>query len=624
MCGIAGIVGAHAPGPADLRSMATAMAHRGPDSEQIWSANGAGLAFRRLAVIDLDARSDQPLHLEELHLVFNGEIYNYLELREELRGRGHRFSTEGDGEVLLHAWRQWGEGALDRLNGMFAFAVWDAAARVLTIACDPVGEKPLFWAQTPGRLLFASDIRALTAVAPELSAPRESALGPYLARAAMPPIEQSFFARVHRLPGGHRLTLRGGHAEVRRWWTPARREPPSRYADAVEELRALLIDSVRLRLRSDVPVGTSLSGGIDSSAIVGLSAPLSPRASRHAFTARFPGFARDEWRPAHLVARRAGVAEHHAVQPTGEELLDDLAALVLTHEEPVGSSSVYAQYRVMRAARQAGVTVLLDGQGADELFGGYRGIPGWALRDAGPRAMAAALLRGGSARSDLIVALGAEHLPAPLAARYRRRASSPYVSATLAAAAARVELPWVDWARDRRPLARELAREVTYTSMPTLLRYADRNSMAHSREVRLPFLDRRIIELAFSLPADFLCRRGVQKRILRDAIADRVPAEILAPRPKVGFETPEAQWLSQPRALALIGDRLLDHGARIGPFLDRRALTADVRAGRLRDPNGVWRLLNLELWLEAFPGTGGPGSSSPSAAAEATRWEVAQ
>ncbi len=588
------------PGPAALARMAAEMAHRGPDGQGIWHELGVGLAFRRLAIIDLDPRSDQPLHFGPLHLVFNGEIYNYRELRAELRGAGHEFLTEGDGEVLLHAWAQWGEGALERLNGMFAFAVWDERHDTLTAACDPFGEKPLFWARQGELLLFASDIRAILQVAPELCAPRQSALGPYLARGLMPPIEQSFFAEIQRLPGAHLLRWDGSGVQTERWWHPQPVESPRPYEEAVARLRELLLDSIALRLRSDVPVGTSLSGGVDSSAVVALSAQLAGDHRRHAFTACFPGFERDEWGYADAVARAAGVLEHHAVEPGATELLEDLGSLIASHEEPVGSSSVYAQYRVMRAAREQGVTVLLDGQGADELFGGYAGIGGWALRSEGPLRELRALARGGPERRELLLSLGAERLPRAFAARHRLREASPYASLGVVRDAASLEPPAVDWAQGRGPLVRELARQAFHTSMPVLLRYADRNSMAHSREVRLPFLDRRVAELAYSLPPEFLYRDGVTKRILRDAVRDIVPAEILDRREKVGFETPEVRWLGTPEAVAQIAEVVLDPGADIAALLKDDALEADIKRGVWRDANAVWRALNLELWLRAF------------------------
>ncbi len=222
VCGIAGTVGGPAPDAEVLNAMAAAMAHRGPDGQGVWHDADAGLAFRRLAIIDLDERSNQPLHLGPWHLVFNGEIYNYRELRDELRRAGHTFVTEGDGEVLLHAWDEWGEVALDRVNGMFAFAIWHDERRTLTLAADPFGEKPLYWAFEGGQLVFASDIRALVQAQPELAQPRDSVLAPYLGLGLMAPIDESFFARVRRLPAAHLLRFAAGRATVERYWTPRR------------------------------------------------------------------------------------------------------------------------------------------------------------------------------------------------------------------------------------------------------------------------------------------------------------------------------------------------------------------------------------------------------------------
>lgn len=595
MCGIGGWVGGAPPDPEVLRRMARAMAHRGPDGEGVWSDETAGLAFRRLAIIDLDARSDQPLHLGALHLVFNGEIYNYVELRDELRGLGHQFVTEGDGEVLLHAWAQWGEGALQRLNGMFGFAVWDDVEQTLTVTCDRFGERPVYWAQDGGRLLFASDVRALIQAAPELRRPRHDVLGPYLARGLMPPIDESFFAGVNRLPGSHLLRWRDGRAETARWWEPRAVEVPQRYEEAVERLRELLLDSIRLRLRSDVPIGTSLSGGVDSSAIVGLSAALAGDHRRHAFTARFPDFEKDEWAYASAVAEAAGVVEHHEVVPSADGLLADLARFVVDQEEPFGSTSIYAQWRVMRAAREAGVTVLLDGQGADELFAGYPGVHGWALRSSGPRALVEGLL--GPHRLELLTAIGAEHLPTRVAWRHRRALANPYAAADVVEAAVRLPAPV---AGGRDPLRRELLRQAFHTSMPGLLRYADRNAMAHSREVRLPFLDHRVAEFALSLPASFLVRNGVTKKVLRDAAAGAVPAEILGRRDKVGYVTPQQRWFAGAALRERFASVLLDPGARARGLFDCATIEADARAGAWRDTDAIWRAVNLEMWMRSF------------------------
>ena len=600
MCGIAGTVGGTTPDAGQLSAMAGAMAHRGPDGQGVWHDAHAGLAFRRLAIIDLEERSNQPLHLGPWHLVFNGEIYNYRELREELREAGHTFVTEGDGEVLLHAWDAWGEGALDRVNGMFAFAIWHDERRILTLAADPFGEKPLYWAHEGGQLVFGSDMRAILRAQPGLARVRDEVIPAYLALGQMPPVDESFLARVRRLPAAHVLRFAAGRATVARYWTPRRVPVPAGYGEAVQALREALVDSIRLRLRSDVPVGTSLSGGVDSSAIVCLSAELAGDHRRHAFTARFRGYERDEWDFAQAVAQAAGVVVHHSVEPTPAELLEDLDALVRDQEEPFGSLSIYAQWRVMKAAREAGVTVLLDGQGADELFGGYDGIGGWAARALGPRAMARAAAAGRAPRAELARAVGAELMPAAVRRRHRRGRCSPYVTAAVAAAAVRTEPAPVPGGGDSSPLRRELLREAFGTSLPELLRYADRDSMAHSREARLPFLDRRIAEFALSLPPQFLQRDGVRKAILRDAVRGLVPDVVLDRTDKVGFEPPQAAWLRDAAVMARIAEVVLDRAATGAALYDRRALEADVRAGGWRDPKAVWRVLNLELWLTAL------------------------
>jgi asparagine synthase (glutamine-hydrolysing) len=598
MCGIAAIVGGPPPDTPTLEAMAARVAHRGPDGQATWHDDTAGLAFARLAIIDLAERSMQPMALADLHLVFNGEIYDYRERREELRALGHEFVTEGDAEVLLHAWQEWGEGALNRVNGMFAFAIWDAATRTLTAAVDPFGEKPLLYARDGARLLLASDVRALLAAQPALAAPDERALAPYLALGAMPFGGDTFFAGVRRLPGAHLLRFRDGRVQTARYWTPQRVDTPATMDAASGALRELLLDSIRLRLRADVPVGTSLSGGVDSSGVVGLSGQLAGDHRRHAFTATFPGFERDEWAYAAMTAQAAGVVEHHAVAPTATDLLADLDALVRDQEEPAASASVYAQWRVAQAAREAGVTVMLDGQGADELFAGYPALIGWAVRSQGLAAVAAAL-RAGPDRERVIRALGAERLPEPLARRHRRGLATPYATSEVARAGAAATRPPDLGGGD--PLRRELLRQAFATRLPELLRYADRDSMAHAREVRLPFLDRRVAEFAFSVDPKLLYAGGETKAVLRQALHDVVPAPVLERREKVGFEPPQDRWLADPALFAYARERLLDPAACTRDLVDRDALEADVAAGRWRDPAGLWRALNLELWLAALP-----------------------
>ncbi len=599
MCGIAGIAGAGRPDPGALITMAGAMAHRGPDGEGTWHDHEVGLAFRRLAIIDLHERSNQPLHLGALHLVFNGEIYNYVELREELRGLGHEFVTEGDAEVLLHGWMQWNEGTLDRLNGMFAFAIWDDARHRLTLATDPFAEKPLFYAQGPDeRLLFASDVRALRAADASLGEPDMEALRRFVALGTMPVLPATFYARARRLPGAHVARWEHGALSVRRYWQPRRVPVPDGPAAAASTLRELIVDSVRLRLRSDVPVGTSLSGGIDSSVIASACGELAANGERHAFTATFPGFARDEWSYARDAARQAGVARHHPVRPEGDELIDDLARFIHDQEEPFPGTSIYAQWRVMRAAREAGVVVMLDGQGADELLAGYNTTAALAALSAGPRALVGSVVSDPrNAFHGLAAGFAADHVPHAVAGRYRRRQASPYVVPRVAEdAAAAADLPPPTWKAEGGPLRRELLRETFMTILPDLLRFADRNSMAHSVEVRLPFLDRRVAEFALSLPPRILVHGAISKHVLRQAFADRLPASVMGRREKVGYETPEAHWFGAGDVRRRLATVLLDTPATARGWFEVAALERDVADG-WRDVSAMWRALNSELWL---------------------------
>lgn len=587
-----------------LERMASAMVHRGPDGQGLWRDDELGLAFRRLAIIDLDERSNQPLHLGRLHMVFNGEIYNYLELRKELVGLGHDFATEGDAEVLLHAWAEWEEGALDRLNGMFAFGIWDDERHRLTLAVDPFAEKPLLYCASTGRLLFASDVRALKAVDPTIGLPDEDAIGAFVALNVMPTLPRTFFSDIRRLPGSHLVRWERGRLSVRRYWRPEKVPVSPDPTIATERLQELLGDAVRLRLRSDVPVGTSLSGGVDSSGIVGICSRLAGGHVRHAFTASFPGFERDEWCYAAEVARAAGVAGHHRVCPTSGELLDDLELLVRDQQEPFGGTSIYAQWRVMRAAREAGVIVLLDGQGGDELFGGYSGVAGWALRSTGPRAALSALAADRGIAEDLAIAYAVGRVPRALARHHRMRRASPYVRRELAREVASLDRLPADWKHTGSPLRRELLVQAFRTSLPNLCRYGDRNSMAHSVEMRMPFLDRRVAEFALSLPPSMVFDKGVTKRVLRSALRGVVPDAVLDRREKVGYETPERAWFEDSDGRARIAQIVLDPSVRTSGRYDTTALERDFAAGSWSDAGALWRVLNVELWLRSLAPVG--------------------
>lgn len=613
MCGIAGILvagGADAP-RADVLAMAGALRHRGPDGEGSYFGPGIGFGHTRLAIIDLSHASDQPFADEAagLVLIFNGEIYNYVELRRELEGLGHRFRSQGDTEVLLRAFAEWRTGAFAKLNGMFACAIWDERRRELVLARDRFGEKPLYLARHGREVLFASEMKAIFAVRPALREPNLKAVYRYIARGDLDQDAESFFAGVESLPAGHFLVLDSeGRGTPKRYWTPKATETPRRHEEAVEAFRALLFDAVRLRLRSDVPVGSSLSGGIDSSSIV--CAVQAQRetlglAEQHTFSARFDSAAHDEGKYIDIVTRACGTRRHDTwVHPEAFEA--EFAALQYHQEEPIASTSPFAQWSVMRLAKTHETTVLLDGQGADELLGGYTQALGMFLvhwlrtgrLDRAGRLLWGSWQRFGSLREPLL--FGGYYLLSP---RLRDRLAERYYGSgkVLARelhdrfAPAHVEsiTPFRDGLRN------ELVRWQLTTQLPELLRYADRNSMAFGREVRLPFLDHRLAEFCFGLPPQWLLEGATTKAILRRAMEGIVPGPILKRRDKLTYAPPQRSWAQGPLKGWLL--RQLESAARRREVFDPAGVAA-VREAFEGGGGDVlsWRVASTEAWFQQW------------------------
>lgn len=622
MCGIAGILSFGGPvSPPLLSAMNATLVHRGPDDGGEWMSadQRVGLANRRLAILDLSAAGHQPMASPDgsCWLAFNGEIYNYVELRRDLISRGHHFRTQTDTEVILAAYAEWGEHCVERFNGMFAFAIWDARRSVLFAARDRFGEKPFYYIQLPDRLLFASEIKALFADPDVPRRPDDIAVGRYLALELVDCDERTFFADVRQLAAAHTLTVENdGRTVFRRYWDldlDADRRPASDAALA-DEFRALLTDAVNIRLRSDVAVGSSLSGGLDSSSIVcTMSALLKEHtsATQKTFSARYRVGPSDEGRFIKAVVDRTGVDPHN-VFIEGRDLADDLERFVGYQNEPVAHTSQFAQWKVMKLARDCGVTVLLDGQGADEVIGGYPS-PTFGYRYA-------ELLTGGHALTLLreLAAFQRHHGNATVALRYLagallpkgvKRAVRPRFIGTARLTASKHGGQETQETQEttlgRRgagsgpALRRALYEALTVTSLPGLLRYGDRNSMAFSREARLPFLDHRLVEFAYSLPSDQLVRHGTTKGILRRSMSGIIPDVVRDRMDKIGFSTPERDWFAgplRPRIEAALAD-LKRRGLVPAAAVDEQ--WSRLAAGRGRSGN-VWRLANLELWMQQF------------------------
>lgn len=626
MCGIAGfIVGRRSFAPDTLLRMMAAQQHRGPDDRGMvairprtserslsgafatgWEDGDVGLGHLRLSIIDTSSAGRQPMSLDDgrLEVVYNGEIYNYIELREELASLGHRFVTRTDTEVLLRAYDQWGEGCLDHFNGMWSFALWDRRRNVLFCAIDQFGIKPFHYVEADGGFVFASEPKGiLEAPGVPRSLNRDRATV-YLLSGLDHGTEETFFRGIRRLLPGQSLTVRPGEAAVvRRWWRVAPQEPPRSDAEAVATIRELLRDAVRLRYRSDVPVGVALSGGVDSTGIachvfdMSRSGELALPHGLRTFTARTVEERWDEGALATLTATRIA-AQQFTVTPDATRLAADLTALVRAQDEPFASLSIYMQYCVMRCVRESGTTVVLSGQGADELFLGYAWHPARTFNEAlanGHIGEGARVLRnslgGGDDALEFFGYSISEAMAPVRALRYARRVA-PLVRRSVVNRSSRRVLTRA-FTSDARSA---MVHETELVGLPGLLRYEDRNSMAFSIESRLPFLDFRLVNLAHSLPSEMRISRGWRKGLLRRAIEDVAPPEIVWKRKKIGFVAPDSEFLHVLRhAIA----ETFASPTRTDDLLDRQAIVKLARgADRLELP--VWRALNLELWMREF------------------------
>lgn len=632
MCGIAGVArrADERVQAEEIHRMCDAVVHRGPDDEGIYAKGPVGLGMRRLSIIDL-AGGRQPIHNEDQSVwaVFNGEIYNFPQLRAELEGRGHRFYTHSDTEVIVHLYEEMGVDCVTKLRGMFAIALYDEKQGSLLLARDRLGKKPLYYALEQGRLLFGSEIKALVAIAPELKRIDPQGILQFLYFGYIPDPRTAFRA-IQKLPPGHLLEFKDGQARVRRYWdVPAYgTHDPSSEEECVEELERRLDEAVRIRLISEVPLGALLSGGVDSSVVVALMARHSPRVKT--FSISFPHEDFNEAEYARAVAEKFGT-EHHefVVEPDIEQTLTRLTAMM---EEPFGDSSMIPTYHVCRMARQQ-VTVALSGDGGDELFAGYDRyqvhlerekiveLPQWAGRGfrewvypklpSGTRGRRLAFHLSLNARDRFIDSVA--YLPV---LDRERSLLSPEFAAWAGNEAAPVEVfrEYFDHAPAKDSLGRLLYLD-TKTYLPAdILTKVDRMSMANSLEARCPILDHELVEWAAGLGSRWKMRGGVRKYLLRQ-LARRVgvPAKVMD-RPKQGFAMPLAHWWRNELKEGMLGILLEPQTLQRGYFDARavRTLVNEHLSGRRNRPTDLWLLLIFELWHRNFlQAAGGMKAASP-------------
>lgn len=660
MCGIFGIwhPDAHPVDLSAVQEAVTTLRHRGPDDEgyllvntrtgRVVQCGGKDtdsrmslprieeffgesfdlvLGHRRLAILDLSPAGHQPMGGSDSTrwIVYNGEIYNYLELRSELKGYGYEFHTDTDTEVILAAHEQWGAESLTRFNGMWSFVLYDARRRSLLCARDRFGIKPLYYVLRDGTFIFASEIKALLGIMASERSPDCAAIFDYLAWGLVNHSQHTFFEGVDSLLPGHYLLLQNGQLRLHHFWDLERAagELDIRGWDdrrIADQFRELLTDALRLSLRSDVPVGSCLSGGLDSSSIVCLGSrlmfgeegmPAQIVGDRQkTFTACFDDPRIDERRHVATVVKATG-AQAHSTFPRPEHLFEIMPRLMWHQEEPFGSTSIYAQWRVMELAKQHGVTVLLDGQGADEMLAGYPGAQSVYL---------GALLRSGrwltlwrEAKQYQATELGDRGHLAGL-----RRALLSALPAQFKDWLHGVRgNRWPTWLnsefaqahsnRGRLPhhangSLRTLLRDQMAYHLPALLRYEDRNSMAFSLEARVPFLDHRLVSFVFSLHDHQRIFRGLSKAVLRRAMKGIVPETILNRRDKIGFATPEEAWLSGP-LWPQIKEILFSDSFRSLPFFNHSKvhhLLSLYEQDHIKTGGTLWRWVNLGIWMQTF------------------------
>ena len=615
MCGIAGILARRRVNSYAVKAMTDQMRHRGPDGEGIWESLDGRiiLGHRRLAIIDPTPAASQPMvsHDGDYVLTFNGEIYNYLELATHLKNLGRKFRSNSDSEVLLQGYAEESESILKSLNGMFAFVIYDARRKKLFCARDRFGEKPFLYVHRSDFFAFASEYKALLCLAEVSQCLEVERLLTFLnePRLGLEDERETIFKDIKQLLPGEYLTIdtMSFDIKVERYWSLEKNDEFQGFEidEAAYQFKSLLSDSIKIRMRSDVPVGSCLSGGLDSASIVCLNREtLGPSENYNVFTGRFPGTKSDEWEYASEIIK-ATQFRSHVVTPSPRGFLSELPNFMWYNELPVGSSSQYAQWCVFRLAKEAGVTVLLDGQGADELLGGYEQYFRAYLLT-----RRAAGVYDANEENAIRSRYPSAHLTIKQDILSRLPEGVRYKLANLFSKGSDFRFGLTPEARDKLKkfdsrlcsetlMLNEYLREESFRAhLPTLLRYGDRNSMAHSREVRLPFCDHRIAELAFSLSPHVLMGDAQTKRLLRESMKGILPEVIRTRWNKQGFIPPQEEWFNTD----LID--WVEEMVTSASFVERgfwnvawwRAAVRRMRAGERHLAWQLWRPAICESW----------------------------
>jgi asparagine synthase (glutamine-hydrolysing) len=638
LCGIAGIYSKSGFDPLILSGFSEKIRHRGPDDEGYYLFDGStsvfasgedtipelkhladpescgispvlGFLHRRLSIIDLSPGGHQPMSFadDSLVIVFNGEIYNFIELREELKSHGFMFNTASDTEVVLAAYRHWGAECVKRFIGMWSFCIHDKRKDLLFFSRDRYGIKPFYYHSGKSGFLFGSEIKLFFSwpgITPETDIRKTIE---FITTGRLNFGEETLFRDIRELPPAHNMVLRHSdpQPEISRYYTPGEGEKPrvSNVGEAAEQFSGLFTNAVKLHLRSDVPVGSCLSGGLDSSLLFSVMAKQALPYPLNSFTAVYPGEDIDEAGFVEKFRKLISFNDFYT-QPSADVLWGELNRLTWHQDLPMNTSSPYAQWEVMKLAGKNGIKVLLDGQGADEILGGYSEFTGAFLLNYLFRLKLLKFfrnlrhLKANYATSGLANGLfraGFHYMPRPVkyALYSRERIAPSFIHSDYRNLAKQIP-----FSRRIAASVRETSLSSLHHSLVTLLRYEDRNSMAFSIESRVPFLDHRLVEFCLNMPDDLKIHEGWTKYVIREAGRNDLPPEVTWRRKKLGFATPESKWQAQ------LGQRIAEYAgdARIPEFLDRTSVLKAIGHPSANPVNAgeLWRLVLFLKWCEVF------------------------
>jgi asparagine synthase (glutamine-hydrolysing) len=607
MCGISGILNfSNKPVEENsIRKMMSAIKHRGPDDEGIYIKDNMGLGFVRLSIIDLSRSSHQPMFDESgrFVLIFNGEIYNYIEIRDELKSKGYKFKSTGDAEVLLYSYLEWGKNCLNRFNGMFAFVIWDTKEKKLFAARDRFGVKPFYYYINNDTFIFGSEICAILSVMEEKAVQNDEAVFDYIVYNRTDQTEDTFFKNIKKLQHGSYIEIKNNKFAKGKWYNLT--DNLGKPFENSEEFAELLSSSIGLRLRSDVPVGVCLSGGLDSSSIVSLLLKDYNKKDINTFSAVYnkEGHKYDE---SEYINEYRNVLENmFFVSPSADSLMSDINNFIRAHNEPVTSTSHYAQFKVMELAK-SNVVVTLDGQGADELLAGYHYFFGIyfkeLLRKVKLLKLSSEMLHYIFNHKDLYGIKTFLYFLAPSFLKTKVRVMEKgYLTKAFQENYSRDNVI-VDSLYGSKSIYEALINHFEY-KLEHLLKWEDRNSMWFSLEARIPFLDYRLVEQTLSMDSSYKIKNGMTKYLLRDSMKNILPEKIRNRKNKIGFNTPEDDWFRTPVFIKYINELLNTKSFAERGYVNiqkAKDLYSKHLNGKINISRDIWKWINIELWFREF------------------------